>query len=191
VLCTKTEEGQIGVEKKTSGRAAAELGGSASLGWRWRVGWGLFIGNGGGAVPTLPCSPSMATLWPCGHLRSSLSGASVKGEQVDTAAQGVGGASGRRWCCAGRRAARRASGVLVECVPRVLRMGEQGAGRKKKKGGEGKKKKERRKEKEKREEKKKGGGRRRDSRRRSRAGLGVDEKPSARQTRRIGKLDDD
>ena len=85
-----------------------------------------------------------------------------RGRAWDTAAQGVSGASGRRWCCAGRRAARRASGVLMERVPRVLRVGEQGAGRKKRGGRrreKGKeKKKERRKEKEKMDEKKKGGG---------------------------------
>jgi len=43
-------------------------------------------------VPTLLRSPSMATLWPCGHLRSSLSGVSVEGKV--TAVQ-------RRWRVAG------------------------------------------------------------------------------------------
>ena len=92
-------------ERQSCGRAG-RLG---ELGMAMESGLGVIYSNGGGAVPTLPCSPSMATLWPCGHLRSSLSGASIEGEQGDAAAQGVGGASGRRWCCAGRRAARRAS----------------------------------------------------------------------------------
>jgi hypothetical protein len=68
-------------------------------------------------VPTLLRSPSMVTLWPCGHLRTSLSGVSVEGKV--TAVQ-------RRWrvageACLGELRRREGAATTLCCLAHAVR----------------------------------------------------------------------